>query len=120
MKYAITIILAALICIGCNKNATYAVNGTLTGIEDGKILIQEYLGQSKYKNIDSAEILGGKFTLKGSVDHPRSVIIGVEGRRSKTSFWLENSKIAFKSNADSLFKAEISGSEAHDEYLVEP
>jgi peroxiredoxin len=117
MKYTITIFLTALICIGCGRKATYTVNGTLTGIDDGKILLQEYLGQSKYKNIDSAEISDGKFTIKGSVDHPVSVIIGVEDKRSKTSFWLENSIISFNSDVDSMHKAEITGSESYNEYL---
>ncbi len=118
MKYIITVFFTLLVSFGCSKKNGYIVEGTLTGIDSGRILLQEYLGQSKYRNIDSAVISGGLFTLKGSVENPRSVIIGVDGKRSKASFWLENSRISFTSDVDSMFEAKISGSKAHDEYLA--
>jgi peroxiredoxin len=118
MRTIIIFFFALLVAYGCSKKAGYTVEGTLTGINSGKVLIQEYLGQSKYKNVDSAEISGGKFILEGTVDYPRSVIVGVDGKRSKTSFWLENSRISFIANVDSMFKAKVSGSKANDEYLA--
>jgi hypothetical protein len=114
MRTIIIFFFALLVAYGCSKKAGYTVEGTLTGIDSGKVLIQEYLGQSKYKNVDSAEISGGKFILEGTVDYPRSVIVGVDGKRSKTSFWLENSRISFIANVDSMFKAKVSGSKAND------
>ncbi|HAX95288.1 MAG TPA: hypothetical protein DCY35_02005 [Prolixibacteraceae bacterium] len=56
--------------------------------------------------------------MKGIVEYPRSVIIGVEDNRSKSSFWLENSRITFVAPVDSMFRAKISGSASHDEYLA--
>ncbi|MBE0674255.1 MAG: DUF4369 domain-containing protein [Bacteroidales bacterium] len=41
-----------------------------------------------------------------------------QGNRSKTSFWLENSRITFVAPVDSMFRAKISGSASHDEYLA--
>ncbi len=117
MRRLLTLGLAALFFIGCGRKE-YTVNGTLTGVEEGRILLQQYLGQSKYRNIDSAEIKDGKFIIEGSVEYPHSVIIGVEGRRSKTSFWLENSEITFTADADSMFRAAVTGSASNDEYLA--
>jgi peroxiredoxin len=118
MKTIIIVVFTSLLAYSCINKTGYTIEGTVAGIDSGKVLIQEYLGQSKYKNVDSAEISDGKFVLKGTVDYPRSVIIGVEGKRSKTSFWLENSQISFIANVDSMFKAEVSGSKANDEYLA--
>lgn len=118
MRNLIIIIVASLLNCGCSQHVGYIVDGTLIGIDSGKVLIQEYLGQSKYKNVDSANISGGQFVLKGSVANPRSVIIGIDGKRSKTAFWLENSRISFIANVDSMSKADISGSKVNDEYLA--
>ena len=117
MKQIILLCIAALLAYGCTRHQGFIIEGTLSGIDTGKILLQEYIGQSKYKNLDSAKIFGGNFVMKGQIEHPRSIIVGIEGHRGQTSFWLENSRITFIGHADSLYKAQISGSSSHDEYL---
>lgn len=118
MKRILIVLSAAVFAFGCGRNEGFIIEGTISGVDTGKVLLQEYMGQSKYRNIDSAVIAGGSFTMKGLAKYPGSVIIGVEGYRSKTSFWLENSRITFVAPVDSMFKAQISGSASHDEYLA--
>ena len=117
MKQILLFIFSGLVAFGCQRNQGFILQGTISGVDTGRVLLQEYLGQSKYRNIDSAVIAGGSFTMKGMTEYPRSVIIGVEGYRGKTSFWLENSQITFVAHPDSLFKAKISGSASQDEYI---
>ncbi|MCK4465560.1 MAG: hypothetical protein KAU83_07600, partial [Bacteroidales bacterium] len=45
------------------------------------------------------------------------IYLGVEGKRGKVLFWLENSEINIQTHIDTMYKSEVTGSLVHDEYM---
>jgi len=98
----------------CNKNEEkgYTIKGQVDGFEDSTAL---YLNDTKKdKVVDTSFVIDGKFTFKGQVNEPRTMMIlrknGKGERPDFTYFWVENSKITVKGNAENFKYATISGS----------
>lgn len=70
----------------------YSVQGTIKGLEDGKIyLTQNDVLSRTSKVLDSASIKDGKFVFTGFIDHPDQITL-VSGDKY-IRFFLENAKI---------------------------
>ena len=116
IKKALIICITLLIMPGCNKKTGYVINGTIDGIERDTIFLREYKGNGVYTTYDSALIENGSFTLKGSIDYPKRLILNFARHRGGMTFWIENSDITISASIDSLYKASVNGSTVQMEY----
>lgn len=120
MRNLLLSIATGLVLFSCTTKPQYTVTGTLEGLHD--ILqgaTKVYLQQRKsgeWVDKDSVDLAESSFTFTGTVDFPDMYYLGVEGKRSKALFWLENSEINIQTHVDTMYNAEVTGSLVHDEY----
>jgi len=97
------------------QNGKYLLKGNLANVT-GKI----YLGHEidgKPIIIDSATVVNGTFTFKGSVIQPDFYSLSNNNLKYPIQFILENSAITINKSADSLAIPKIKGSAAQDVYM---
>jgi len=100
----------------------YTISGKLPAIKGEAKAYLVLFKEGAWKEIDSAEIKGGKFQFTGSVDEPQGALLTVRqkggmdvaGKRDSQDFFIENSKIIF-SGTDAISTAKITGSVADQE-----
>jgi len=108
---------SVLLAISCTTEPHYTVTGTLEGDAEGKIYLEKReTGEWIMK--DSADLVEGSFTLTGMVEFPEMWYLSMEGKRGKLGFFLENSDITITGHTDTLYRAEINGSDTQDEYTA--
>lgn len=98
---------------------SYTISGKLPDVKGQNKAYLVLLKNNVWKEIDSVEIIKGKFQFTGSVDEPQNAILvvkpngaSVEGRQGDSQgFFIENSKIAVV-GTDSIINAKITGSVA--------
>ena len=112
LLYAIGLVFFAF---SCTTEPQYMITGTLEGDAEGKVLL-EMREAGEWVVKDSTDLLEGSFTFTGMVEYPEMYYLSVEGKRGKLGFFLENSDISVTGYADTLYKAEITGSLTQDEY----
>lgn len=117
MKKIIVYLMMLSVLFGCTakkKDHTgFIINGTLTGITDGKALLQKREA-GKFITVDSAVIAQGKFTLKDSIGMPEVFYFSIADKPDKLMLFVEASDIELTANADSISQAKVSGSASHD------
>lgn len=100
----------------CNKGKQYIINGTITGIKNGKAFLQGY-EHGDWVKTDSAEIKGGKFVFKGKLKLPELRYLVIDSVKDQFPFFVENSKITLKVNKDSMDRTIVTGSVTQMEYM---
>ena len=116
MKKLFVIGFAISLLVSCQQEPKYVITGSLDGLEEGKIYLQQRKS-GEYVKVDSAEVVAGAFAIDGYTDNPEMVYLMVDGKRGATRFFLENSEISVSGHVDSMYQAEIVGSTVHDEYV---
>ena len=117
MKKVIYLFIAGVILSSCSSKPHYVVRGEIDGSDSITFYLQKREA-GKIVSIDSAVSRKGTFTMKsGAVDYPQLIQLVAGNTRKRTSFYLENSEITVKGSLDSLYKAKITGSKTHDEYM---
>ncbi len=114
MKFKSTLLLmiGCFFFLGVNAQAKYTINGSIAGKADG---MKVYLVKESWPEIlivDSTVIKKNRFQLKGSVKIPSVYSIRIDktpkGEKSSernwlsSKFYLDNSKISYSGNVDSL------------------
>lgn len=122
MKKMFLIASAALVLASCNKEASgYTITGTVAGFDDGtKVYISQpdENAQMGLTRIDSAEIKGGKFEMKGQAKDIELKFIEIgKTQEFAVPFIYENGKIVFDYNKEKPEEAKVSGSQNND-YLT--
>ncbi|EDM38837.1 thioredoxin family protein [Pedobacter sp. BAL39] len=110
----ITALLAGGALQGFAQNGKFLLKGNLANAT-GKV----YLGHEVDGNpvvVDSATLVNGDFTFKGSLKSPEFYTLNNKSLRYPLNFILENSAITVTKTADSLSMAVVKGSAAHDVY----
>lgn len=115
-KKAFILFITVVIIQGCSDKTGYVINGNIDGIERDTIFLREYKGNGVYITYDSALIENGSFTMEGSIDYPKRLILNFAQHRGGMTFWIENSDITVSASIDSLYKASVNGSATHMEY----
>ena len=116
MKRVILFLLSTFIFISCSsKKDQYAINGTIKGVDTGKIYLQK-LDSEKWVNVDSAILQQGEFNFKGTIDIPEMRQIVMEEKQIVFPIFVEDSEINVKIFPDSVDKSTVTGSAAHDTY----
>ncbi|GAB3282191.1 TlpA disulfide reductase family protein [Larkinella harenae] len=89
----------------------YTITGSLKNAANRKIILTE---NSFYKSRQQSDTTvanaKGQFTFKGKLDEVAFFGISVDGKPGKQFFYLENSPITIRGNADSLFAVTVTGS----------
>lgn len=100
-------------CMGCSgtNGYHYSLQGNIGGIKYGKAFL---LLPDKDKRIvvDSAEIEGGKFELKGYMEEPRQCILQVN--RRMFYFFMDGKEMEITCSYDELKSDHLKGSPAND------
>lgn len=109
------LVLAGL--LSCAKPEGFIIKGIIHGRDSGKIKLLRYSGE-KYITEDSANIVNGKFELKGKTDLPELRLISLDTKKVVAQFFAENGEIYVKIDADSINKAGIKGSKSDEEYAT--
>ena len=120
----LTAIIFILFTFGCNEKQEsleqneFILNGELEGIGDESWI---YLKLDN-ETVDSAMVLNNRFSLNGSVEHPKTFDLYVKDSRNFARVWLEPGEIIFKAKNGAFREATIEGSTSHmeSEQLWEP
>ena len=110
-----------LIIVSCNqKSATkneFSVHGIITGNYDGKVYL--YKRESgEWIKLDSTIPDQGKFEFKGNVTLPEMHYIKFENINDAVSFFAEAAEINISMAIDDLSNAQITGSDAHSQFVT--
>jgi peroxiredoxin len=88
---------------------SYKINGTLEDGVSGKVFLKKIAMQG-VEEVDTADVVDGKFVFKGSVEYPELYLIFFEDQKTPFAFFLENGTLNITGKSDSLDDAEITGS----------
>lgn len=113
--YILNLFVIVAIIQSCNTNTSssdgYFISGDITGVNKGKIqLVKLDLITNEQVNVDSAEIINGKFTLKGKVESPYIHTLFINGKSNKIHLFIENCTININADIKNLGSARITGS----------
>jgi len=119
MKKIFTLACAVVVLAACNKSAdSYTINGTVQGFEEGtKVYINDQ-GEQGFIKIDSTEIKGGTFVLKGAAVEPELRFIEIGNTQKYVlPFILENGEIQVTYDMSKPEEGKVVGSKNND-YLT--
>ncbi|GEM_PF-39921 len=116
MKPLLLIIFLSVLLISCRQaSKDYVINGEVTGLTEGKIYLKSFRNKMFF-NIDSTQLINGKFTFEGKTETPLLYGIATESMRYPVQFFLENVSIKmFLDTNEGAVK--IEGSPANDLFL---
>lgn len=118
MKKSIYLFIVAVLIVSCKpKEPHFVIKGQITGADSVTFILQER-GAGKYVKLDSALAIKGAFTIKGSVQFPKMVMLLAKDKRKGVQFFIENSEISITGSLDSLYIAKIVGSKTQDEFVA--
>jgi len=116
-KYSL-ILVTALIVFACQTTKKeFSINGSIAGIDTGKVyLLKVVAGEAQ--NVDTADLVGGKFSFKGKMTIPDYRLLRLNEKEYFAEFFLDNADITITTQKDSLRKCIITGSPTHDVYKI--
>ena len=114
MKKIILIVFTALLVWACGNKTQFTLSGEVVPATDGKMILFGF-DKGNPVAIDSAEIVGGKFTFTGEVEIPQLRLIGIEGQnRYIAQLFVDPAKINMTIYPDSFSANVITGSKTQD------
>ena len=107
--------LALIVGMASCNTSSYKISGTLEDKVSGTAFLKkiEMQGQG-LEDVDSAEVVEGKFTFEGSVEHPELYLIFFEDEQIPIAFFLENASISITGESTKLDDAVVKGSKNSD------
>ncbi len=116
MKKNVLLVLFALFVISCKKDG-YEVNGTVTGVENGKNAFLEIQNESGPVVLDTAAVEDGKFVFDGKLkDGIELAFVRIETLNGSVPIILENGTVKVEFNKDTIQKSKISGTKNNDKF----
>lgn len=109
MRKLIILFAVLVVAVSCEKSP-FVLKGTIEGLTEGKLILAKNHSTVK---ADTINIVDGKFEFKGDIQ-PDQYTITVEGKKRGVRVFLENGIVTIKAHADSLAKAEVTGSKLND------
>ncbi|HRP56797.1 TlpA disulfide reductase family protein [Agriterribacter sp.] len=97
-------------------DTSYLLTGNIAGLDSGWAYL--YHPEKEQEIPDSAKIVNAGFEFKGNAAYPEFVLLGYDQNGQKKfplGFFLENGKITINGSVDSLYKADINGSDSQEE-----
>ncbi|MEA3316661.1 MAG: TlpA disulfide reductase family protein [Bacteroidota bacterium] len=112
MKKVLFSLIVLVFMFSCSQEPKYNINGTITGIEKGQLVMQQRI-DGKWLSLDSANIENGKFHIEGSVEMPEYYILRYSDTLKPIQLFVENSDISINIDIDSLANTKIEGSKSN-------
>lgn len=116
MKKYLSVFCSLLFFMSCQQQGGYVIDGTAKNVKDGKIYLQVFRNKM-YFDMDTAEIIEGKFTFKGKVDQPALYGLMAGEMKFPATFFLENKKMNITIEADGKTLT-IPESPLNDQYFL--
>jgi peroxiredoxin len=117
MKRPILILLAGILMLSCGtKNDKYTIQGTIADIDSVVVYLQKK-GSDGWEKIDSAMVMNGKFTFKGSISLPELFYLNIKEKEVVVPLFVENAEINVQIYPDSVDKSIVRGSSTNDIYM---
>jgi len=116
LKSSLFALVMATAFTSCAKKEGYTINGTIAGLDKGKVYLEFADEKGDKKIIDSADVKDGAFTFTGKTGEPLFHTIKIKGQEYGASFLLDNEDIKIEAKKDSIFKAKVTGSKQNDFY----
>ena len=115
MKKISFVLLAILFTFySCKNKPGYVIDANIDG-SNSMIFNLYVIEGNNLQVIDSATSKNDAFTMKGSIDYPRPVVLEARGLGFAKTFFLENSKISITGSVDKFGELAVSGSTIQDE-----
>lgn len=110
-------LLAVVLMASCAKppKNQFMITGTVDSVFNGIVYLQKRI-EAPLITIDSAQITGGKFDLKGTVDYPEVYYLTIPATKSSVPFFIESKEITVNINTKEIDKTKIVGSKTQAEY----
>lgn len=96
----------------CTTNS-YKISGTLEDEVSGTAYLKKIEMQG-LEDVDSAEVIEGKFVFEGSVEHPELYLLFFGEEQIPIAFFLENASISITGKSTQLDDAVVKGSKTTD------
>lgn len=114
MKNFLIILVMALSVLACNTaKDQFAIRGTIAGVETGKVYLEKIVNGHP-QSIDTADVVGGKFTFNGKMAIPDIRVLRLNDQDYFATLFVDNSTIKVIARKDSLGNTKITGSPTHD------
>ena len=114
MRNVLTILVFVLTVLSCQSaKDEYSIKGTIAGVETGKVYLLKLVGEQP-QSIDTADVVGGKFTFKGKMVTPDIRLLRLNDQDYFAQFFLDNANITVTAKKDSLRSTKITGSPTQD------
>jgi len=114
MRNVLTILVFVLTVLSCQSaKDEYSIKGTIAGVETGKVYLLKLVGEQP-QSIDTADVVGGKFTFKGKMVTPDIRMLRLNDQDYFAQFFLDNANITVTAKKDSLRSTKITGSPTQD------
>jgi peroxiredoxin len=109
------ITIACLLLTACSPGEKhldgYTLRGNIEGINAGTVMLAKLdLVTNERVEVDSAEIINGKFAFQGRVESPYLHTLFFSGDEDKIHFFMENSEIAISGKVDEMEDVKVIGS----------
>lgn len=101
-------------CTQVPKNE-FTITGSIDSLFDGMVYLQKRV-DAPLVTIDSAQITGGKFALKGTAVYPEVYYLTIPATKSSIPFFVEPAAITVNVNTKEINKTKIIGSKTQNEY----
>ena len=100
-KTSILLLFVVLIsaCQPAKKRNEFTITGNVPAEITGKVYLQEYKNR-KYTDLDSVEIVNGKFTFNGSVQEPSVYILTPSQKSKRAQIFLDNNPLNIDLTSD--------------------
>lgn len=106
---------AAMLLVGCQNAKTYAVNGTIEGLESGTVALVPMSGDGEA--FGEATVENGAFTIEVESLTPLFTLLNVNGQ-STVPVFLESGEITISGNAEDLENIKATGTASNDAFAA--
>lgn len=100
------------------NTSTFTINAEIAGVEDATPIYLKLVKEGKLEPMDTASIMASKVSFTGHLDEPEMIYLQIGDTRKMVNLFGENMSISVKVHVDSLDKAEVSGSETHNDLMA--
>ncbi|MBS7343288.1 MAG: TlpA disulfide reductase family protein [Parabacteroides sp.] len=92
-KFSLAALLASALFVSCQPTPEgYKIEGEVEGVQEGKIYLKSFRNKMFF-DVDTAEIVNGKFTFQGKVEQPLLYGLATEDMSYPSQFFLDNQNI---------------------------
>lgn len=109
MEKIILTIVAVFMFGVCHAQDGYKINGTVTGLKTGKVLLVTPNNTMQLDTLGQFELKGGKFELQGKVNEPTYTVLMIEDKPYMMEIFLENENFKVVLNTTDRAKCKIEG-----------